>query len=302
MPAYNGEKYIGTAIERILEQTYSNIELIIIEDCSTDNTLDIIGKYHDERIQLIKNKQNMGIAYSTNLAIEKCSGKYIALHDDDDVSTINRIELSVKFLEDHNEIDIVGGGSLTIDACNLFIRNNITPRSNPKVIKAMLLFRCLDFYNSTAMLRKDFVQKNVLSYKDGYLGMQDYQFYVEASKVGMISSIPNILLYHRQHDCNETLRQKTDNKSLRSKKYAEIQRNSLYMSGFRLSDYELQIINEQISEQMKPYYSLNELEDLKRVFVKIIRQAEEMQIDWLDELRWQCRKLLSERLVRTDLL
>ena len=78
MPAYNGEKYIGAAIESILNQTYGNWELIIIEDKSTDNTLDVIQKYKDSRISLYLNPCNKGIAYSTNLGITQSKGKYIA--------------------------------------------------------------------------------------------------------------------------------------------------------------------------------------------------------------------------------
>ena len=87
MPAYNGEKYIGAAIESILNQTYDNFELVIIEDKSTDNTLKVIQEYNDSRISLFLNSSNRGIAYSTNLGIAKSKGEYIALLDDDDLAT-----------------------------------------------------------------------------------------------------------------------------------------------------------------------------------------------------------------------
>lgn len=302
MPAYNGEKYIGAAIEHILNQTYSNIELIIVEDCSTDNTLKIIEQIEDERLVLIKNNTNRGISYSTNLAIEKSHGKYIALHDDDDISALDRIEVSVDYMENHEEIDIVGGGSLIIDENDSIVKNNITPRSNPKVIKAMLLFKNLDFCNSTAMIRKKFLSDNNLKYRNDFLGMQDYQFYVEASKKGSISSVSNILLYYRQHSQNETTRQKRVNSNMRSELFADIQRNSIRASGFKLNETELQIINDMVSEQMKTNYTVEEIGKLKEVFKQMIIQAEMMNIDWLDELRWQCRKILSERLVRSDFL
>lgn len=92
MPAYNGEKYIGDAIESILNQTYDNFELIIVEDKSTDHTLDVIHGYEDSRISLYLNECNRGIAYSTNLGIEQSKGKYIALLDDDDMSASRRLE------------------------------------------------------------------------------------------------------------------------------------------------------------------------------------------------------------------
>ena len=86
MPAYNGGKYIAEAIESIINQTYQAWELIIIEDCSQDNTLEIIKRYlYDPRIKLYQNDRNIGIAGSRNKAIQMSSGEYIAVQDDDDI-------------------------------------------------------------------------------------------------------------------------------------------------------------------------------------------------------------------------
>ena len=96
MPAYNAEEYIGEAISSILSQTYEKLELIVVEDCSTDNTIGQIDKYRDDnRIVVIKNPVNKGISYSTNTGIGTAKGKYIALLDDDDMAAVNRIELQV---------------------------------------------------------------------------------------------------------------------------------------------------------------------------------------------------------------
>ena len=86
MPAYNGEKYIGESIESILRQTYDDLELIIVEDKSTDHTLQVIQTYSDTRIHLYTNERNLGISYSTNFGIDHSNGKYIALLDDDDLA------------------------------------------------------------------------------------------------------------------------------------------------------------------------------------------------------------------------
>ena len=140
MPAYNGEKYIGAAIESILNQTYDNWELIIVEDQSEDGTIDVIQKYTDDsRVHLYQNKENRGISYSTNFAIQKSAGKYIALLDDDDIATSRRLEWEVAYLEAHKEIDILGGRSALIDKNGQFIRYDEDPIYNPKLIKAYLL-------------------------------------------------------------------------------------------------------------------------------------------------------------------
>lgn len=87
MPAYNAEKYIGQVIESILNQSYRDLERVIIEDCSQDGTLDIIKEYvkRDSRIKLLKNDCNRGISYSTNKGNDFFKGIYIALLDDDDI-------------------------------------------------------------------------------------------------------------------------------------------------------------------------------------------------------------------------
>lgn len=140
MPAYNGEKYIGDAIESVLNQSYDNFELIIVEDKSTDNTLEVIQKYIDSRLFLYLNSQNRGIAYSTNLGIAKSKGKYIALLDDDDIALKRRLEWQVNFLEEHKDIDIVGGRSALIDSEGKFIRYDKELIYNSKYIKANMLF------------------------------------------------------------------------------------------------------------------------------------------------------------------
>ena len=95
MPAYNGEAFIGESIQSLIDQTYEFWELYVIDDCSQDKTVEIIESFKDDRIHLIKNAQNMGIAYNTNLGIEKSNGEYIALLDDDDVSLKDRFKIQV---------------------------------------------------------------------------------------------------------------------------------------------------------------------------------------------------------------
>ena len=151
MPAYNGEKYIGEAIESILNQTYTDFELIIIEDKSTDHTLQAIQKYKDSRIHLYTNSYNRGISYSTNLGISHSKGKYIALLDDDDLALKRRLEWQVAFMEEHAEIDILGGRSAMIDESGNFIRYDKEPIYNSNYIKANLLFYNKKFANWQAV-------------------------------------------------------------------------------------------------------------------------------------------------------
>ena len=100
MPAYNAEKTINRSLNSILEQSYSNFELFIIDDCSSDKTLQIINSYNDERIILIKNDKNLGAPKSRNKAIEKARGEFICFQDADDEWHLNKIQMQVDFLRE----------------------------------------------------------------------------------------------------------------------------------------------------------------------------------------------------------
>lgn len=302
MPAYNGEKYIRQAIGSVLDQTYEHLELVIVEDRSTDHTLKVIQEYDDPRISLYLNPQNKGIAYSTNLAISKSQGKYIALLDDDDMMSRQRLEWQAAFMEEHEEIDILGGRSACIDQNGDFLGYVEEPLRNPKYIKANLLFHNRKFANCTAMIRKSFLEKNGLKYRDKCLGMQDFIFYIESSKLGNISSIDRLLHYKRIHGEEVTALSFKYHAAERAALYAQFQRESLEKSGFRLSEEHLRSINEMLPEGNKARYTREEFMLLYRAFGEILKQAQEMQIDYYIELEQACKKILGTWVMpRTDI-
>ena len=298
MPAYNAQKYIGSAIDSILEQTYTDLELLIIEDCSTDDTLKVIESYKDDRIRVFKNTANMGIAHSTNVGLRESKGDYIALLDDDDMAARDRLGIQVKYLEDHPGIDILGGRSVTMDENNHYLKIGNEPRRNPKYVKASLLFQRVDFMNGTTMIRSDFLKEHRLCYQDGCFGMQDYKFFVDASKVGNISAVENILLFSRVYDMCETAKEKRERKTERAQKYFEIQRDSLRTSGYCLNDQEMRVIRDLFPEEGAVCRDYGEYHALIYVFDRLLKQAEEMKIDYLDELEHVCKTAVARQAVK----
>ena len=103
MPVYNPGKYLVDAIDSILSQTFSNFEFIIVDDASTDGSWKIIKSFakKDSRIIAFKNKINLGVSLTSNIAISQARGKYIARMDSDDVSTLDRLQKQVDFLKQH---------------------------------------------------------------------------------------------------------------------------------------------------------------------------------------------------------
>jgi glycosyltransferase involved in cell wall biosynthesis len=106
MPAYNAEKYIGQAIESVLDQTYQNWELIIVNDGSKDGTANIIARFRDKRIKAIS-QLNGGEATARNTALKAVQGQYMAFLDADDVYMPHHLELTVAYLLDHPQVDAV---------------------------------------------------------------------------------------------------------------------------------------------------------------------------------------------------
>jgi glycosyltransferase involved in cell wall biosynthesis len=110
-PVYNTEKYIGEMIESIIGQTFRDFEFILVDDCSTDNTVSIIKKYarDDQRIKLFQNEKNLGIAGNRNRGVSLAKGKYVVWADADDISKKDRLKLQYDFMESHPEVGICGG-------------------------------------------------------------------------------------------------------------------------------------------------------------------------------------------------
>ena len=99
MPSYNTANYIADSIQSVINQTYSNWELIIVDDCSSDNSTEIIESFHDSRIQLLINSHNSGAAVSRNYALREAKGRWIAFLDSDDLWHPNKLKLQIEFME-----------------------------------------------------------------------------------------------------------------------------------------------------------------------------------------------------------
>jgi glycosyltransferase involved in cell wall biosynthesis len=106
--SYNYEKYIGQTIQSILSQTYTNWELIVSDDCSTDDSLEIIRAFNDDRITLLTTETNLGGGTAYNKAYALCTGKYLCCLDSDDFMAPDKIEKQVRFLEEHSGVDVLG--------------------------------------------------------------------------------------------------------------------------------------------------------------------------------------------------
>lgn len=133
LPCYNGEAYIGEAIESILNQTHPNFELVIVNDGSTDNTKKVIQQYlYDNRIKFIESKNNKGLSEARNKTIEESTGEYIGFIDCDDRWLPDKLEKQLKYLENNEDVDFVHSDVYHIDSTGKIIgqRKNKVPHDN----------------------------------------------------------------------------------------------------------------------------------------------------------------------------
>lgn len=182
-----------------------------------------------------------------------------------------------------------------IDENDHHIRIENEPRNNPKYMKALLLFKRVDFRNGTTMIRSSFLRKHGLYYQEGCLGMQDYRFFIDSSKVGNISSINNILLYSRVHESSETVRAKRQKSVERAEKYFEFQKSSLKHSGYHMDDNSMALIKKLFSEEGAVCSNYEEFKELVNVFSKLLKQAGNMNVDYYNELEHLCKVIIAEQ-------
>ncbi|MDL2241913.1 glycosyltransferase family 2 protein [Bacteroidales bacterium OttesenSCG-928-L03] len=197
MPVYNAELYLREAIDSIVNQTYTNWELLIIDDCSTDGSWEIIISYDDPRIIVLKNEENQGHHKTGNKGIRMAKGKYITRMDADDISLPRRFEKQVCFLEEHPESVLCASHARVIgDFKNLFV----VPKKD-ELIKLAFLFQN-PLIHSSVMVRAETLKRH--AYPEDVRVAGDFQLWVDMQEEGMFSSIPEVLFEYRMHEKNIT--------------------------------------------------------------------------------------------------
>lgn len=198
MSVYNCEKYVGDTIQSVIDQTFTNWEFIIINDCSKDKSAEVIRSFDDPRIIFIDNTQNMGQCANLNRGIELSRGEYIARLDHDDLCLPTRFEKQLEYMEQHPDVIMCGCG------CNEFIDGNIkeTYAFDVKSTKEMEWLEALMFNriaHSAFFLRKDLLAKFDLKYGDyGYC--EDYALILAILKYGEVGFIKDKLVLYRKFE------------------------------------------------------------------------------------------------------
>lgn len=201
MPAYNSEKYISEAIESILNQTFTDFELIVLNDSPDNAELDKIIKEYakkDKRVKYVKNPKNLGIPRSRNKLLQCATGEYLACMDSDDVAMPTRFEKQIRYMEEHPECGVLGTWFKCFGQSDDVVRH-------PERIKILNLLANQHVGNPTVLIRKSVMDKYDFTYNETYDCAQDFELWTRMIFVTEIHNLPEILLKYRWHGNNVSI-------------------------------------------------------------------------------------------------
>lgn len=227
MSVHNAEKYLEESISSILDQSFSEFEFLIIDDASTDRSVEIVERQakKDDRIRLIANKKKRGLTSNLNSLLLLSKKKYIARMDADDISALNRLKTQYEYLEQNPDVDIVGSYAQNINENGVKIGFRHVPITHEKIEK--LLPKLNPISHPTVMFRRESIEK-LHGYDERFSTSQDYHLWFKAIAAGLeIHNIPEYLLKYRMND---------NYKSRKSMKY-RLNEFNIKLEGYRLMSY-----------------------------------------------------------------
>lgn len=204
IPVYNAERYVYEAVSSIINQTYQNIEIIIIDDGSTDASDKIVRSFNSPKIIYLKNEHNLGVSATRNRGFELAKGKYVALMDADDISISSRLEKQVKFLEEHSDYGVVSSYYESFRQYLFGVKRRIRKLpTGTDSIHANSLFSNM-VCGGSAMIRRNVLENNHIKYDTSLQMSEDFDLWRRLSFVTKISNIGEVLLKYRKHKSNST--------------------------------------------------------------------------------------------------
>ena len=210
MPSFNCEKFVEEAINSVINQTYSNFELIIIDGGSTDNTISIIKSFLDPRIKLFKHPEGLNLINSLNFGLKKCKGDFIARMDADDISIKTRFFQQLKYLIKNPSVGLLGTRALIINNQGQMKNKSFNLYKSSEIEWALHFDN--QFFHSSIMIRKSILdkfklkyglsinyRKNIYKKKENYDEAEDYLFWIVLNNFCTAANLREPLILHRIH-------------------------------------------------------------------------------------------------------
>ena len=205
---FNNEEYLESAIKSILNQTYTNFEFIIIDDASNDKTEKILNHYKkiDTRIKVFRNKKNIGLTKSLNIAIKNSTGEFLVRMDDDDISISDRFESQLAEFKKNPKLMVLGGSIKKIDEKNDYLDNTLINFSNNFSDTKFVSKYFNPIAHPTAMIRKELFN-HIELYDERYRSSQDFDLWKRVIEKNFeIYSLKKYVLNYRVHNSSVSIK------------------------------------------------------------------------------------------------
>ncbi len=271
IPAYNHEKYIGKCIESVLNQTYSNLEVLVNDDCSTDGTRAEIEKINDDRVKKFFSKTNRGVVESINELSSKCNGKYIAIIGSDDFWYPTKIEEQLKVFKENPKLGAVFTEVDFVDENNEIYQEKIFNYSNMTSAERIRKFYEIGNHlcHPSSMIKKS-VFKDIGEYNNRYRQLHDYDYWtrlVQKYKINIINK--KLMAYRRERKNNESISSVNNTNTMRL--YNEL----FYINYKMITDANNKLFKEAFMDKFKNKNSSSEVELLCEKFFLLINMPYE---------------------------
>ena len=232
MPTYNVAPYVREAIDSVMQQTYSDFELLVIDDCSTDNTIEVVRSIDDPRIRIFQNEKNVGLAENLNRGLSHITTEYVARMDGDDIAEPVWLEREVAILDNHPDIGICSGGFERFGTVKSLVR---FPERHEDCM-ANMLFECSVIVPT---FRMSLYRDHGLRYSTEAFPAEDYRFWAECLRVTRIYNIQETLFHYRMHPTQICSARREE----QQRKVAQVRR------------YMLEWLSEDFNEEEQTYYT-----------------------------------------------
>jgi hypothetical protein len=195
MPVYRVERYVGASVRSVLQQSWRDFELVVVDDASPDRSIDIVRAFDDPRIRIVRHERNLGLSAARNTGLDAARADCVALLDSDDVAPPHRLARQLRLLEAQPRLVGCGAAMRRMDADGRLGRRH-TPPSDPELLRATLLFHNTFFVSSLLMRTR---VARAVRYRTDFRMAEDYEFNTRAASIGPIANLPDVLLHYRVH-------------------------------------------------------------------------------------------------------
>ena len=275
---YNEERFLGEAIQSVLDSTYTNFELILVDDGSTDESEKVVKSFDDNRIVYIKLETNKGQGNGRNVGLSRARGDYIGFFDGDDLIDKYKLEKQVAYLNENEDIVLVGGGCayITMDG-DIYQEAAETRFLNDEEIKAQMLFSNVIACGGGALFRRSIIDDYGLTFDVSIRSSQDYKFFIDCLKCGKVANLSERLFYYRRGDgryVSQTTKIRERNWELYHQNMIGIFQHAWTERGFEFSEEDARFIYEH-------FYGKKTIDIKDRRFNKNLKRRIQRQIESL---------------------